>query len=158
MAAGTIPPPLIVTSTLGKKLPWDTLFELDSPNPSCAIYYTIGGQRPAVFEPPLVYKKASPAQRQTLHYRGRFWMMGGKRTIKAIALAPDGRESAVITRVFNLERNDEPNENRLEELQANCADTLMLMQTNPPRRKDKFQEIHTIEYEAPLAPPAGIDI
>ena len=153
MAAGTIPPPLIVTSEIGKKLPWDTVFELEAPNSSCSVFYTIDGQRPAVFELPFVYKKSNPGQRNTLLYKGRFWLMGGKRTVKAVCLAPDGRESNVITRVFNIDQA-EPDENRLLELNADCADTLMVMQTNPPKKKKVFHEVTLIEhFDEPKTPP-----
>ena len=65
MSAGTIPPPLIITSEIAKKksIPWNCLFELEAKDPSYFIYYTINAERPATFDLPAVYKKMNPKQR-----------------------------------------------------------------------------------------------
>ena len=92
MSAGTIPPPLIITSEIAKKksVPWNCLFELEAKDPSYFIYYTINAERPATFDLPGVYKKMNPKQRNTLLYKSPFWLMSGKRTIKA--RVPNGQK------------------------------------------------------------------
>ena len=141
MSAGTIPPPLIITSEIAKKksVPWNCLFELEANDPSYFIYYTINAERPATFDLPAVYKKMNPKQRNTLLYKSPFWLMSGKRTIKAIALSPDGRESNVVSRVFDISPPP-PGVILEDELEADCGDVLLTNKLNPPKPK-KFEEI-----------------
>ena len=59
--------------------------------------------------------------------------------LKAIALSPDGRESNVVSRVFNI--LPPPAGVILEdELEADCGDVLLTNKMNPPKPK-KFEEI-----------------
>ena len=141
MSAGTIPPPLIITSEIAKKksVPWNCLFEFEAKDPAYFIYYTINAERPATFDLPGVYKKMNPKQRNTLLYKSPFWLMNGKRTIKAIALSPDGRESNVVSRVFDI-LPPPPGVILEDELEADCGDVLLTNKLNPPKPK-KFEEI-----------------
>ena len=142
MAAGTIPPPLILTDVLPNKksVPWNCIFELEPQKPDHLVYYTINSNRPAPFDNGLAFSKMNPAQRQTLFYKSKpFWLMNGKRTIKAISVAPDGRESACVTKVFQIQKQNpelDPNsQSQFDELAVDCADTLLNMKLSPPKKK-----------------------
>ena len=59
--------------------------------------------------------------------------------IKAIALSPDGRESNVVSRVFDI-LPPPPGVILEDELEADCGDVLLTNKLNPPKPK-KFEEI-----------------
>ena len=61
-----------------------------------------------------------------------FW----KFSIKALSVAPDGRESAVVTKVFKIEQKP-PETDKTIELSADCADVLLTKKVNPPQKKEK---------------------
>ena len=132
MAAGQLRSPMIMaydqsavvnqkTSTVQS----DCLFQLSPDEPNHKIYFTINKGRPAPFDLPKKLRKMTISQRETLLYKNPFWMLPGKRTIKAMSVGEDGRESNVVTRVFVV--NDEIPTGEIS-TEYKCADRLVQKQ------------------------------
>ena len=101
----------------------------------------------------------NPAQRQTLKgnpgsssigVKGQtrskqFWLLSGKRTIKAISVGPDGRESNCVTKVFQVEaRRTEPNLTEASDpfmVKVNCADSILNKKLNPSKKNFQSRDI-----------------
>ncbi|KAM4042473.1 double zinc ribbon and ankyrin repeat-containing protein 1 isoform 1-T2 [Anomaloglossus baeobatrachus] len=96
----------------------NTPIDIKLDTPDVSIFYTLDGSRPDIL------KKNSHPENTTLKYRGPFTLRDGKITVKAVAVSRDGRESGIVTKVFNVEyvppeedSSDEDNdENFLKEL------------------------------------------
>jgi hypothetical protein len=104
MTAGAVAVPTIVplrAPYLGQhKTAVDTAtrIELHSDTDNVRIYYTLNGTKPEL------YQTIGPSAKATFLYREPFTLTAGRRTIKAIAVAEDGRESFVVTKVFDVEK------------------------------------------------------
>ena len=72
------------------------------------------------------------AQRETLLYSKPFWLLPGRRTIKAMAVAEDGRESNVVTRVFTVKEVEDGQPMGDEQ---KCGDTLVKKQLEPRKNR-----------------------
>uniref|UniRef100_H2YJ20 DZANK-type domain-containing protein n=1 Tax=Ciona savignyi TaxID=51511 RepID=H2YJ20_CIOSA len=101
MTAGSIAVPTVMPlrlPTAGRtknSIDSNTLIEIRSETPGTKIFYTVDNTRP---EPD---KKLG--ENTTLLYRDPFMLREGKRYVKALARTKDGRESNVVTKVFNVE-------------------------------------------------------
>lgn len=100
MSAGAVSVPTIVplrVPLLGEAkndIDSNTLIELKSGTPGSKIYYTVDNTRPESFR--------RLGENTTLLYTEPFMLRSGKRTVKALAQIRDGRESNVVTKVFNV--------------------------------------------------------
>lgn len=76
----------------------NTKIELHSDSSGVTIYYTTNGAKPEPFG------NHGPAAKSTFKYREPFRLAGGKKTVRAVAVAPDGiRESHVVTKAFEVD-------------------------------------------------------
>ncbi|KAL1006200.1 hypothetical protein UPYG_G00069160 [Umbra pygmaea] len=100
MTAGSIVVPLIIPIRIpqpGKaKHEIDTItpVEIKSDSPDVTIYYTLDGTKPEV------RKRRGFGENKTLKYSGPIRLPEGKVSVKAMAVTSDGRESAIVTKLF----------------------------------------------------------
>lgn len=136
----------------------NTKIELRSETPGVTIYYTITGQNPELFQ------KHSPAAKVTMKYEVPFRLPGGRRTVKAIAVSEDGRESFVVTKAFDVEQlepdyteqeddgtrfmNEIPHVNKVKREMAREASKMMTS-------KDAWAELQKMKHKDQLL--NGID-
>ncbi|XP_013986605.1 double zinc ribbon and ankyrin repeat-containing protein 1 [Salmo salar] len=103
MAAGCIVVPLIIPIRIpppGKakhEIDTTTPVELKSDTPDVTIYYTLDGTKPEVT------KRPGFGENSTLKYSGPIRLPEGKVSVKALAITRDGRESAIVTKLFLVE-------------------------------------------------------
>ncbi|XP_019907818.3 double zinc ribbon and ankyrin repeat-containing protein 1 isoform X2 [Esox lucius] len=103
MTAGSIVVPLIIPIRIpppGKakhEIDTTTQVEIKSDTPDVTIYYTLDGSKPEVT------KRQGFGESNALKYCGPICLSAGKVTVKALAVASDGRESAIVTKVFLVE-------------------------------------------------------
>nr|XP_009860289.1 double zinc ribbon and ankyrin repeat-containing protein 1 [Ciona intestinalis] len=101
MTAGSIAVPTVmplrvpVAGRPKNSIDSNTLIEIRSDTPGTKIYYTVDNTRP---EPD---KKLG--ENTTWLYKEPFMLRHGKRYVKSVARTKDGRESNVVTKVFNVE-------------------------------------------------------
>ncbi|XP_078492254.1 double zinc ribbon and ankyrin repeat-containing protein 1 [Ciona intestinalis] len=101
MTAGSIAVPTVmplrvpVAGRPKNSIDSNTLIEIRSDTPGTKIYYTVDNTRP---EPD---KKLG--ENTTWLYKEPFMLRHGKRYVKSLARTKDGRESNVVTKVFNVE-------------------------------------------------------
>ena len=134
MSAGQVPSPMIMamdqSAVVNQKkatVRSDCIFQIEPHDSKHKIYYTVNKSRPEPWDLPKKLRLMTINQRETLLYKNPFWMLPGKRTIKAMSVREDGRESNVVTRVFLI--NDEE-EDCIIDSQYKCADTLVQNQLN----------------------------
>uniref|UniRef100_A0A8C8JMN7 Double zinc ribbon and ankyrin repeat-containing protein 1 n=1 Tax=Oncorhynchus tshawytscha TaxID=74940 RepID=A0A8C8JMN7_ONCTS len=103
MAAGCIVVPLIIPIRIpppGKakhEIDTTTPVELKSDTQDVTIYYTLDGTKPEVA------KRPGFGENNTLKYSGPIRLPEGKVSVKALAITRDGRESAIVTKLFLVE-------------------------------------------------------
>uniref|UniRef100_A0A4W5P3R9 Double zinc ribbon and ankyrin repeat domains 1 n=1 Tax=Hucho hucho TaxID=62062 RepID=A0A4W5P3R9_9TELE len=103
MAAGCIVVPLIIPIRIpppGKakhEIDTTTPVEIGSDTPDVTIYYTLDGTKPEVT------KRPGFGENSTLKYSGPIRLPEGKVSVKALAITRDGRESAIVTKLFLVE-------------------------------------------------------
>ncbi|XP_021423980.2 double zinc ribbon and ankyrin repeat-containing protein 1 isoform X3 [Oncorhynchus mykiss] len=103
MAAGCIVVPLIIPIRIpppGKakhEIDTTTPVELKSDTQDVTIYYTLDGTKPEVT------KRPGFGENNTLKYSGPIRLPEGKVSVKALAITRDGRESAIVTKLFLVE-------------------------------------------------------
>uniref|UniRef100_A0A8D2Q614 Double zinc ribbon and ankyrin repeat domains 1 n=1 Tax=Varanus komodoensis TaxID=61221 RepID=A0A8D2Q614_VARKO len=103
MTAGSILAPQVIplrASIPGKakhEIDTNTLVAIKSDSSAVTIYYTLDGSKPQLF------RKFGSRDHTTFKYQEPITLPDGKITIKALAVTKDGRESAIVTRVFVVE-------------------------------------------------------
>ncbi|XP_030627950.1 double zinc ribbon and ankyrin repeat-containing protein 1 [Chanos chanos] len=110
MTAGCVVVPLIIPIRVpppGKakhEIDTGTPIEIKSDTPDVTIYYTLDGSKPDV------QKRPGYGDNSTVKYCGPIKLPVGKVLVKAVAVTSDGRESAVVTKIFLVESklSDEP--------------------------------------------------
>jgi len=101
MTAGSISVPTIVPlrypvfAKSKNNIDSNTLIELKSETLGTRIFYTVDNTRPT--------PEKKLGKQTTMLYKEPFMLRAGKRYIKAMAVTRDGRESNVVTKVFNVE-------------------------------------------------------
>ncbi|XP_002740895.1 double zinc ribbon and ankyrin repeat-containing protein 1-like [Saccoglossus kowalevskii] len=102
MTAGSVAVPTIIPLRVpipGKSklnIDTNTSIEIRTDTQGSEIYYTTNGTKPEPFQ--------KQGERTTLKYRRPFLLGEGKRTVKAVAVSGDGRESNVVSKTFMIER------------------------------------------------------
>ncbi|XP_045082447.1 double zinc ribbon and ankyrin repeat-containing protein 1 isoform X3 [Coregonus clupeaformis] len=103
MTAGCIAVPLIIPIRIpppGKakhEIDITTPVEIKSDTPDVTIYYTLNGTKPEVT------KRPGFGENSTLKYSRPIRLPEGKVSVKALAITRDGRESAIVTKLFLVE-------------------------------------------------------
>uniref|UniRef100_A0A8C9BLE4 Double zinc ribbon and ankyrin repeat-containing protein 1 n=1 Tax=Phocoena sinus TaxID=42100 RepID=A0A8C9BLE4_PHOSS len=75
----------------------NTLLEMKSDTPDVNIYYTLDGSKPEFL------KKIGYGENTTLKYMKPITLPDGKIQVKAIAVSKDCRQSAMVTKVFQVD-------------------------------------------------------
>ncbi|XP_061415419.1 double zinc ribbon and ankyrin repeat-containing protein 1 isoform X2 [Lethenteron reissneri] len=75
----------------------NTYIAIKSDTPEVLIYFSVDGSKPELL------KKPGHNEMNAMKYKGPFTLNEGKRTVKAMAVTRDGRESGVVTKVFLVE-------------------------------------------------------
>ncbi|XP_077998885.1 double zinc ribbon and ankyrin repeat-containing protein 1-like [Glandiceps talaboti] len=113
MTAGAIVVPTIIPLRVpipGKpklNIDTNTNVEIRTDTPDTDIYYTVDGTKPDPFQ--------KQGEKTTYRYRRAFLLGEGKRTVKAIAVTSDGRESNVVSKAFVVEYVPAPDRDSDEE-------------------------------------------
>ncbi|XP_063061911.1 double zinc ribbon and ankyrin repeat-containing protein 1 [Engraulis encrasicolus] len=100
MTAGSVAAPLIIPIRVplpGKakhEIDTATLLEIKSDTPDVVIYFTLDGTKPEV------ERRLGSGDSNTLRYTAPVCLPAGRVTVRAFAVRSDGRESAVVTKVF----------------------------------------------------------
>ncbi|KAF4093290.1 hypothetical protein AMELA_G00000600 [Ameiurus melas] len=104
MAAGSIVAPFIIPiriPTPGKakhEIDTNTPIEIKSDTPDVSIFYTLDGTKPELLRRPGLGVSS------TLRYTEPIRLPSGKVHVRAMAVTSDGRQSAVVTKVFVVDR------------------------------------------------------
>ncbi|KAJ8002397.1 hypothetical protein DPEC_G00179710 [Dallia pectoralis] len=115
MTAASIGGPLIIPIRIpppGKakhEIDSTTPLEIKSDTPGVTIYYTLDGTKPEVT------KRQGFGENNTLKYSRPIFLSEGKVPVKALAITSDGRESAIVTKVFLVEKKEPPSSEDNEE-------------------------------------------
>ncbi|KAM9494289.1 double zinc ribbon and ankyrin repeat-containing protein 1 [Clarias gariepinus] len=172
MTAGSIVAPFIIPiriPTPGKakhEIDTNTPIELKSDTPDVSIFYTLDGTKPEVPRRPRL------GQSSTMRYTVPIRLPSGKVHVRAMAVTSDGRQSAVVTKVFVVDFVPSELEEALEETQEYSTqsleqtDTLPVFPTekqipdiseNGTRRTRKVPRFLSQRLQsAPVAPPAKL--
>uniref|UniRef100_A0A8C6YUG5 Double zinc ribbon and ankyrin repeat domains 1 n=1 Tax=Nothoprocta perdicaria TaxID=30464 RepID=A0A8C6YUG5_NOTPE len=103
MTAGSVSVPQVIPLQIplpGKakhEIDTNTPVEIKSDTPEVTIYYTLDGSKPEVA------RKPGYGEHNTFKYKEPIVLPAGKITVKALAVAKDCRESAIVTKVFLVE-------------------------------------------------------
>jgi hypothetical protein len=131
MSAGQLPSPMImpfdqslVINSKNRTVKNGCVFQIDAHNPDDKIFFTINNNRPQPYDLPMKIPKMTPNQRETILYKKPFWMVQGKRTIKAMSLGVDGRESNVVSRVYTISENPDEKDDINYRKEYKCADSI----------------------------------
>ncbi|XP_072527396.1 double zinc ribbon and ankyrin repeat-containing protein 1 [Salminus brasiliensis] len=104
MTAGSIVAPFIIPIRVplpGKakhEIDTSTPVEIKSDTPDVSIFYTLDGGKPEVVRRP------GFGDSSTMTYTGPIHLPSGKVSVRAVAVTSDGRQSAVVTKVFVVEQ------------------------------------------------------
>ncbi|KAF5893410.1 double zinc ribbon and ankyrin repeat-containing protein 1, partial [Clarias magur] len=169
MTAGSIVAPFIIPiriPTPGKakhEIDTNTRIELKSDTTDVSIFYTLDGTKPEVPRRPRL------GESSTMKYTEPIRLPSGKVHVRAMAVTSDGRESAVVTKVFAVDFVPSELEDALEETQEYSTqsleqtDTLAVFPTakqipdvseNGTRRMRKVPRFLSQRLQsAPVAPP-----
>ncbi|KAH3705211.1 annexin A6-like isoform X1 [Dreissena polymorpha] len=102
-SAGAVCPPIIsplrrhIYGQSTTHIDTSTLIEIVCETPSTKIYFTADGTKPNPFQ------RTIGGREVTHRYKDPFTLKEGKRTLKAIAVSKDGRESDVNTRTYTVD-------------------------------------------------------
>ncbi|XP_076841146.1 double zinc ribbon and ankyrin repeat-containing protein 1 [Brachyhypopomus gauderio] len=103
MTAGSVVAPFIIPIRVappGKSkhdIDTTTPIEIKSDTPDVSIFYTLDGSKPEV------WRRPGSGDSSTLKYTEPIRLPRGKVNVRAVAVTSDGRESAVVTKVFTVE-------------------------------------------------------
>nr|XP_012635497.2 double zinc ribbon and ankyrin repeat-containing protein 1 isoform X1 [Microcebus murinus]XP_020137610.1 double zinc ribbon and ankyrin repeat-containing protein 1 isoform X1 [Microcebus murinus]XP_020137611.1 double zinc ribbon and ankyrin repeat-containing protein 1 isoform X1 [Microcebus murinus]XP_020137612.1 double zinc ribbon and ankyrin repeat-containing protein 1 isoform X1 [Microcebus murinus]XP_020137613.1 double zinc ribbon and ankyrin repeat-containing protein 1 isoform X1 [Micro len=89
----------------------NTLLEMKSDTPDVTIYYTLDGSKPEFL------KKIGYGENSTFKYIKPITLPNGKIQVKAVAVSKDGRQSGIVTKMFQVDcepPNIEPSEDSVE--------------------------------------------
>uniref|UniRef100_W5KB97 Double zinc ribbon and ankyrin repeat domains 1 n=1 Tax=Astyanax mexicanus TaxID=7994 RepID=W5KB97_ASTMX len=104
MTAGSITAPFIIPIRVpppGKakhEIDTSTPVEIKSDSPDVSVFYTLDGSKPEVLRRPEVRGSS------TMTYSEPIYLPSGKVSVRALAVTSDGRQSAVVTKVFVVEQ------------------------------------------------------
>ncbi|XP_060919217.1 double zinc ribbon and ankyrin repeat-containing protein 1 isoform X5 [Labrus mixtus] len=113
MTAGSVSAPLIIpiihlqTHRAKNHINTDTPVSLQSDSPGVQIFFTLDGSRPVA-----VQRGSAGNSRK---YNEPILLPAGRVSVRAVAVTSDGRESAVVTKVFSVEPVDSKNGKENEE-------------------------------------------
>ncbi|KAG7315503.1 hypothetical protein KOW79_021591 [Hemibagrus wyckioides] len=170
MTAGSVVAPFIIPiriPTPGKakhEIDTNTPIEIKSDSPDVRIFYTLDGSKPELVRRPGL------GDSSTLRYTEPIRLPSGKVHVRAMAVTSDGRQSAVVTKVFVVdcvpselqeppEDNQESSANRFEQSdfkheQVNGAGDVSAKLLDSARRTRKGPRFLPQRLQsAPVAPP-----